>query len=177
MKTTQTNKYILFSVLTVLIFTYLLFTEVYGRMEESVSQYNQVTSKEKTLLTPEEFALRNRELQIEKQELTSWAKKNYFAMQQNQWGLFEYLNSNAKRNRVVVQSVNPQESKSSGSAKIIPFTLNFTAKYHDAVKFMNNIEMGTIPIIITKSTLQSEIIGHSTLTVSIEGQARLLSEL
>lgn len=163
--------------LAVLVTVYLLFTEVYDRVEETIIQYAEVTEKEKALLTPEEFSLRKRELQIEKQHLTVWAKKNFIAVQQNQGGLFEYLNSNAKEHRVILRSVTPQETKTSGGATIIPFTMTFIANFHEAAKFINSIEMGTIPIRINSTVIQAEKIGSANLTVSISGQARLLSEL
>lgn len=173
----ETNRYYIFSLLALVITGYLLFTEVYERIEGTVVQYSEVGEKEKALLTPEEFSLRKRELQIEKQNLAIWAKKNSISTQQHQGGLFGYLNSNAKQANVLVRSITPQETRTSGSATIIPFSMTFSAKYHSAAKFINSIETGSIPIVLTVTNIQAEKIGNAILTVTVTGQARLLAEL
>jgi len=171
------HKYVLYSIGCLLITLYILSTEIYDRIMTTVNQYVELQEKKATLLTPEEFLLHKRELQIEKKELTMAVKKNYSTAQQNQGGLFEYLNSNAKQCNVLVRSIVPAEAKASGSAKEISFTMNLSAKYHDAGKYFNNIETGAIPVLILKSEMKSEPIGNSQLDITLVGKARLLSEL
>ncbi len=171
------HKYILFSIGVLLIALYILFTEIYDRIAETAGQYAGLEDKRASLLTPEEYLLRKRELQVEKNELTMLVKKSYSVAPQNQGGLFEYLNSNAKQCNVLVRSVVPSEAKTSGSAKEVLFTMNLSARYHDAGKFFNNIETGVIPILILNSEIRSEPIGNSTLDITLAGKARLLSDL
>jgi Tfp pilus assembly protein PilO len=171
------HKYILFSIGALLVALYILFTEIYDRVSATVEQYTELEDKRTNVLTPEEFLLRKRALEIEKKELTILVRKNYSSAQQNQGGLFEHLNSSAKQCNVLVRSIVPAEAKASGSAKEISFTMNLSGRYHDAGKFFNNIETGVIPILILKSEMRSEPIGNSLLDITLIGKARLLSEL
>jgi hypothetical protein len=98
-------------------------------------------------------------------------------MQQTSGGLFEYLNTNAKACNVSVKAIIPAEAMNSGRAKDVLFTINVSAGFHDAAKFINNIESGVIPIVITQSQFRSEPMGNSLLDVLIEGQAHLPAEM
>ena len=173
----QSNKrYKYFTAVALCIFIYILGTEVLGRFEQSVEQYSELSAKQKTVLTPEEFTLRKRELNIEKEHLTLLAKEHQSLIKLNQGGVFEYLNLHAKNTGIVVKSIIPAEEKIVGRAKSIGFTMNFGGKYHNAAKFVNEIESGSIPININKILCSSDPIGNANLVVVIEGQARFLTE-
>lgn len=173
----EANRFNIFTFLVIIITGFLLFTEVYERIDGTIARYTDIGKKEKALLTPDEYAMRLRELRTEKLHLTSWAKNNFITTQTNQASLFGYLYTHAKHSNVIIHSITPQESKTNGRATMVPFSMTISAKYHSAAKFINSIETESIPISITTTTLQAEKIGNPLLMVTVHGQARLLSEL
>jgi hypothetical protein len=160
-----------------LITLYVMSGEVYDRGAALAKKYLQIREKEQSIVAPEEFAARKRALLVEKKELTTMVRRTAYPSHETSGGLFEYLNVNAKLSNIIVRSIVPSEAKAAGSAKDIIFTITISAKYHDAAKFINNIENGAIPISINQAKFQSDPIGNTVLSVVIEAQAHIAGEL
>jgi len=155
---------------------YIILSEVVDRYVVLFEKYNEISEKRSTILSPEEYAARKTELEHEHQRLLKWALDKNLKGEQGQGALFEYMNTNASNNNVIIQSIIPQTPIEDGKARNISFTINATAKYHDIALFLNQLEIGSIPIQIQNVSIRAERLGNPLLTIALKGQARLFTD-
>lgn len=156
-------------------FIYVLSTEVAGRWEETFGLYDQVREKKKEMLNPDELKAKKSSLIDQNERLSSVLTKGVRTYNQNENGVFEYLNSNAKSNSVVFESLIPKESVNSAQSREFAFKVDFQASYHQLGRFVNAIETGSVPVNIVKMEIVTDPSKPSKLHVSSEGKAYLIA--
>ncbi|GEM_PF-1478734 len=173
--TMSKEKYVLLIGVTVLSFIYVLATEVLDRWQETAQTYAEVQDKYVKLLTPDQLRTKRSALLAENEALTATLAKTMTAYSQDHSGVFEYLNSNAKKNGIRFESLTPKEAIDNGQLKEFAFKVDFDAGYHQTGKFVNAIETGPVPVSIVKMDIASDPQKSSTVHVSTEGKAYMLS--
>ena len=169
------KKYVYLIGLTALLFVYVLATEVVDRWEETAQAYTELQGKKGELLTPDQLRVKKASLLAENEALTNILTKAMSTYSQNHSGVFEYLNSNAKKNGILFESLIPKEAVNNGQLKEFAFRVDFDASYHQLGKFANAIETGPVPVSIAKMDIASNPEKLSKVHVSAEGKAYMIS--
>ena len=169
------EKYAMLTGLAVLSFAYILATETLDRWKETAQLYSALQGKRGELLTPDQLRAKKTSLMAEDKALTSILSKGMSTYAQNHSGVFEYLNSNAKENGILFESIIPKEAVANGQMKEFAFKVDFDATYHQLGKFINAIETGTVPVSIVQLDMAPDPGRLTKLRVSAEGKAYMFS--
>ena len=161
---------------TLLVTLYLLGSEVYPRFEVTVSEYSEARLREKSLVTRDEFLLRKKELQSEKQRLDKMREEKYVGEGREEGALFSYLNSLAKKSGIVVVSFSPARAGRSAKQDERAFSIAFNAPFHKTARYINEVETGVFPVRISSLEMFSDPPGNARLKISIVAATRLLAE-
>jgi len=174
-----TTKYQLLTVLTVVMFFYLLLTEVTGRWSEIGRLHNELTQRQQTVLNPEELAEKKLRLAERKKSLTSLLTRDSGTFEQSQTGVFEFLNASARKTGVRFESLVPAETESSGEIQEIGFKLSMTSSFHRIGAFVNEVESGAMTVRLQRLDMANRTrarqeeaertTGKSPLEASLEG--------
>ncbi len=173
--TVQRRNHIL-AACTLLVTIYLLASEVYPRFVITVNEYSGAKLREKSLMTRDEFLLRKKKLQSEKQRLDKMRKEKYVGEGREEGALFSYLNSLAKKSGIVVASFSPARSGKPAKQDERAFSIAFSAPFHKTARYINEIETGVFPVRISNLEMISDPPGNARLKISIVASTRLLAE-
>jgi Tfp pilus assembly protein PilO len=170
----QKKKYQLFIALAVVLFVYVVATEVADRIGKTFRLYAALEAKEQSMLKPEALAEKRVNLISRKRALTLIVTKGAGTYEQNETGVFEYLNASAKKTDVRFESLVPIDAQTNGQIKEVGFKLNFSTQYHHAGAFLNTVETGAMLVRMRQIEIALHSVSSSTVEVNAEGIAYIV---
>jgi Tfp pilus assembly protein PilO len=165
------KKYSLLILTVLILFLYIIATEIPDRFSKLTQNYMDYSQKKETVLNPEKLQEKKLSLLQMKQSLTSVLTKDGRKYEQNQTGVIEYLNDCAREAGIKYESLIPTENQSAGQIKEIGFKLTMLSRYNKVGKFLNTVENGALMICIKKLEINGKEGGLTPLYVIIQGVA------
>lgn len=167
------TKYRIYQGAVLILFAYLLSTEVYGRWCEAYMTYRSI-EQESSPMTFEEYAAKKADLTARKRQLLAEAGKRSGRFEQSPTGVFELLTTTAKKANIRLQGLAPEEIKEEGEFKVVGFKIAFSSSYHQAGSYINDLERGSFPIRVDAVKIQAEPAGTTRLNITVSGRAYVL---
>ena len=180
------RKYFSLTIAVIMVFFYLLITEIYDRYSNTWNLYQAIGEKQATVLDPALLQHRKKVLTAERDSLSSKILNERSAYQQNGIGVIQCVSENARKNQVSIESFVPQSHQpqadnkadehafpkgQAGQFEEFDFGISVKAGFNKIGMFINGIENETIPIDITKVQMISDPIGNGNLRVSLQAKA------
>lgn len=170
------QKYQIFTMVVISLFVYLIFTEVIDRWSEMLDSSKEVSTKKESVLNPEVLSRRKMDLIARKRNFTAQIIKANEGYEQNQIGIIRLIQTKAKENNVLLRTLTPMETRTTGQMIELGFALDLLGSYHRLGSYINSLETGSIPIKIVKVEATNQQPGSTVLSVYIQGQAYILSK-
>ncbi len=170
---TKKRQYQILIAATLVVFAYLLGTEVVDRWTTSVQLYGDLAKKQQALIDPADLATKKLAHVERKQALTKQLAARAQVFDQTQSGLMKFLNAQARSNGFRFESLVPKELRTSSRLKESSLTIDFQASYCQVGAFVNALEAGPFPIEIDRADLVVKEPGSSVLQVRLEGRVAL----
>lgn len=161
---------------TVIVFIFLLLTEIADRGGRVVDLFNELREKKAILLPGEVVQEKKADLTERKEKLTSLLAGRRGSFEHDEGGVFEFLSARARESSIRLRSVTPGAPQELDQVSEIPFTLEIEGPYHRLAEFLNAVETGEFLISIRKMTLAREG-APSALRGSVAGVAYLPSRM
>jgi hypothetical protein len=124
---TKKRQYQIFIAATLVVFVYLLGTEVIDRWQTSVQLYGDLAKKQQSLVDPADLVAKKMALVERKQVLTKQLAARSQVFDQTQSGLMKFLNAQARLNGFHFESLVPKELRTSGRLKESSLVIDFQA--------------------------------------------------
>jgi Tfp pilus assembly protein PilO len=169
----QVKKYSLLILLTIASFIYVVSTEVKERWAGFSNMYRQLREKEEMVLSPEMLEAKELNLMEKKRSLAALLTKYNAAYEQSQTGVFEFLSTTAGRTGIRLESLVPTASEGTGQIQDIGFKIQLSGKYHHIGMFVNDLENGTMKVVIKTLEISHHSRASAFLTASLEGVASI----
>jgi Tfp pilus assembly protein PilO len=170
---TKKRQYQILIAATLIVFAYLLGTEVIERWKTSVELYGDLAKKQQATIDPAELVARKMALTERKQTLTKQIAARSQVFDQTQSGLMKFLNAQARSNGFRFESLVPKELRTSGRLKESSLVIDFQSTFQQVGSFVNALETGPFPLEIDRADLAIRQPGSSVLQVRLEGRVAL----
>jgi hypothetical protein len=156
-----------------LAFIYLGSTVIWERYAETLKEYEQLTSLEKSLVTPEALSEKETILHARLEAASSALVKSGGEFKKDANGVVEFVESLARRHHIRLESFEPIEAKPSPTGlQGIPFRAKFSCPFHTSAQFVNELEEGPFPVAVTKLSLSG--LGPKGVGAELEAVAYII---
>lgn len=170
------RKYLLICVVAVVLFLYVLCTEVADRWSDAIKLYSDLRKGRAAALTPDQLVQKRNELIRRKNILAARTTRELGEYWESVPGFLEFLNRCAKGDNIRIESVVPSQSHADDQVEELKFKIDFTSDFHRAASFLNAVENGAIPVQIKSIGMILESAASSTLQLNAEGIAKVVSQ-
>jgi Tfp pilus assembly protein PilO len=165
------QKYRIIIAAVVVVFFYLLFTEVGDRWSEMIRSYREISAKEEGIFNPDDLIQRKTDLVAKKKMLTARIKKSNEGFEQSQIGIVRLIQIRAKESNVMLRVLAPLETRTVGQMIELGFTIEILGSYHKIGSYCNSLETGPMPVKIVKIEAMSQKPGSPVLSASLQAKA------
>jgi hypothetical protein len=169
----QKRKYGVLTASALLLFAYVLATEVSDRLLALLDLNQLVQQQESEIKPPEVLFSQKAELLSRKRLLLASATQGERSYEHSQTGVIEYLNHCAKTAGVRFITLTPVSSTPQGELTEITFSLSLEDEFISVGKLIRNIERGPLSCAITKLHIRILKPRNNKLNVSVEGRAHI----
>lgn len=169
------HKYNVLFFAVIVLFGYVLATDVWERTVESYAMSVELKRKGQTLLEPEQMVERKVMLLRRRMQLAHLLSNNIGTYTQSQTGVFEFLTTSAQHLGVSLESLIPLAAESRGLREV-GFKLRVRSDFHKAARFVNTIENGPFGISLRKLDISSENQRRPLVVAAIEGVAFIMHQ-
>jgi hypothetical protein len=170
---TPLRKYQLLLAGTVVLFFWLLSTEVAERYIELWKTYTELEMKEGTASEPEALAAERSQLLVRQKWMKDLLRAQTGAFEQSRTGTLEFINVSATQATVRLESLVPMKVETRAHEQIMGFRLTCSGPVHRIGVFINQLEEGPFSLHLSKLDLSREGVPAPSVKGTIEGSVRL----
>jgi hypothetical protein len=144
------QKYRIFIGSVVLLFLYLLLTEIPNRLNPVTQAFSQYQKSEELLANPASLERRLENLKRTKKDLEEQVVRKGAMFDQSPTGVYEYVSRSAALSGITMEAYMPVDSGTTSSKREVGFTVRFKSTFHKGTRFINEMERGVIPVSISR---------------------------
>ncbi len=170
---TLLRKYQLLLAGTVVLFFWILSTEVAERYSELWKAYTELEMKEGGASEPEALAAERSQLLVHQKRMKDLLRAQTGAFEQSRTGTLEFINASATQATVRLESLVPMKPETRAHEQVMGFKLSCSGPVHRIGVFINRLEEGPFSLRLTKLEVTREGAHPPSVKGTIEGAVRL----